>query len=70
MDCSPQHGTPALVAVIATNHRSGCVYATQLNPPSPKTIAQALAQNNAPPKTLAVYDKDGKTPIGKFVIGG
>ncbi len=47
-----QHGTPDLVAVIATNHRGGYVYATQFNPPSPKATAQAIAQNNTPPKTL------------------
>jgi hypothetical protein len=65
-----QHGVPDLVAVIATNHRSGYVYAKQLSPPPPKTIAQALAQNHAPPRTLTVYESDGKTPIGKFVAGG
>jgi hypothetical protein len=65
-----QHGIPDLVAVSATNHRIGYVYANQLNPPPPKTRAQALAQNTAPPRTVTVYDSDGKTPIGKFVIGG
>ncbi|MGA2471352.1 MAG: peptidase M56 family protein [Solirubrobacteraceae bacterium] len=68
-----QHGTPDLVAVIATNHRSGYVYASQLFPPPPNTIAQALAQDNAPPpspRTLTVYESDGKTPIGEFVAGG
>lgn len=65
-----QHGTPDLVSVTATNHRTGYVYATQLVPPLPKTIAQALAQNNAPPRTLTVYESDGKTPIGEFVNGG
>lgn len=64
-----QHGTPDLIAVIATNHRSGYVYATQLNTPPPKTPAQAIAQNNAPPRTLTVYESDGKTPIGKFDVG-
>ncbi|MGO9902459.1 MAG: hypothetical protein ACLP0J_22865 [Solirubrobacteraceae bacterium] len=63
-----QHGTPDLIAVIATNGRSGYVYADQLNPPLPKSIAQALAQNNAPPRTVTVYRSDGKTPIGKFVV--
>ncbi|MEO8969023.1 MAG: peptidase M56 family protein [Solirubrobacteraceae bacterium] len=63
-----QHGIPDLVAVIATNHRSGYVYANKLYP-RPKTIAQALAQNNAPSSALTVYESDGKTPIGKFVVG-
>ncbi|MGH3261291.1 MAG: hypothetical protein ACRDNS_04760 [Trebonia sp.] len=64
-----QRGTPDLIAVTATNHRTGYVYAHQLNPPPPKTIKQALAQNNAAPKTLTVYESDGKTPIGKFALG-
>jgi hypothetical protein len=64
-----EHGVPDLIAVIATNHRTGYVYANQLNPPPPKTIAQALAQSHAPPKTLTVYKSDGKTPIGVFTVG-
>lgn len=63
-----QHGVPDLVAVTATNHRSGYVYANKLDPPAPRTIAQALAQNNAPPRTLSVYESDGRTPIGEFVV--
>ena len=64
-----QHGSPDLIAVIATNHRAGYVYAQQLNPPPPKTIKQALAQDHAAPETLTVYESDGKTPVGKFVVG-
>jgi hypothetical protein len=62
-----QHGTPDLVAVVATNGRTGYVYASQLTSPSPTSPGQAVAENNSPPKTLAVYDSDGKTPIGKFI---
>jgi hypothetical protein len=62
-----QHGTPDLVAVDATNGRTGYVYATQLTSPAPTSPSQAVAENNSPPKTLTVYDSDGKTPIGKFV---
>jgi len=64
-----QHGVPDLVAVTATNHRSGYVYANKLDPQPPKTIAQALAQNNTSPRRLTVYESDGKTPIGEFVVG-
>lgn len=64
-----QHGTPDLVAVIATNGRAGYAYANQLSPPPPKTPSQAVAHNNAPPSTVTVYESDGKTPIGKFVVG-
>jgi hypothetical protein len=65
-----QYGTPDLVAAQATNGRTGYVYANQLSPPPPKTIGQALAQTNAPPRTLTVYQSDGKTPIGEFVVDG
>jgi hypothetical protein len=64
-----QHGIPDLIAVIATDHRSGYVYANQLET-DPKSPSQAIAQNNAPPRTLTVYQSDGKTPIGKFIVGG
>jgi len=64
-----QNGIPDLVAVQATNGRSGYVYAYQLYPPGPKTIKQALAQNNAPPTQMTVYESDGKTAIGEFITG-
>lgn len=63
-----KNGTPDLVAAIATNHRKGYVYANQLNPPPPTSISQALAQNGRT-YTLTVYESDGRTPIGKFVVG-
>jgi hypothetical protein len=65
-----QRGIPDLIAVMATNHRTGYVYADQLNTSPPKTPSEAIAQNNPPPRTLTVYESDGKTPIGKFVVGG
>jgi hypothetical protein len=65
-----RHGIPDLVAVIATNHRRGYVYADQLLTLTPKTPSQAAAENNAPPRTLTVYESDGKTPIGEFVTAG
>jgi len=64
-----QNGMPDLVAVHATNGRDGYVYAYQLYPPGPKTIKQALAQNNAPPTKMTVYESDGKTAIGEFITG-
>ncbi len=64
-----QNGIPDLVAVQATNGRDGYVYAYQLYPPAPKTLKQALAQNNAPPTKMTVYESDGKTAIGEFISG-
>jgi hypothetical protein len=64
-----QNGIPDLVAAQATNGRDGYVYAYQLYPPAPKTIKQALAENNAPPTKMTVYKSDGKTAIGEFTSG-
>ncbi len=68
-----QHGTPDLIAVIATNGRSGYAYAKQLNfgpgGTAPSTPNHALAENGRS-YTITVYESDGKTPIGKFVTGG
>ncbi|WP_298335853.1 hypothetical protein [Ferrimicrobium sp.] len=63
-----QNGTPDLVAVIGTNGRAGYVYASQLNAPAPTTTSQAIAGNHAPPRALNVYESNGKTVIGKFVV--
>jgi hypothetical protein len=64
-----QNGTPDLIAAIATNGRSGYVYAKQLLSPLPTTSSQAVAQNHQGPRTLTVYESDGKTPIGQFITG-
>ncbi|MGH2863299.1 MAG: peptidase M56 family protein [Solirubrobacteraceae bacterium] len=64
-----KNGIPDLVAAHATNGRDGYVYAYQLYPPGPKTIKQALAENNAPPTRMTVYESDGKTAIGEFIVG-
>jgi hypothetical protein len=64
-----QNGTPDLVAVIATNRSEGYVYANQLEGPQPTTPSQAVAEGHQEPGTLTVYESDGKTPIGQFVVG-
>lgn len=64
------HGTPDLVAVIATDGRQGYVYASQLNPPPPASPAAALAQQAANTKGeyIPVYESDGTTVIGRFEV--
>jgi hypothetical protein len=64
-----QNGIPDLIAAQATNGRTGYVYAYQLYPPGPKTIKEAVAENNAPPTRMTVYESDGKTAIGEFISG-
>jgi hypothetical protein len=58
-------GTPDLVAVIATNGRSGYAYNRDLSPPGPT----GLQTGSEPSRTIPVYTSDGHTRIGEFVIG-
>jgi len=62
------HGTPDLIAVFATNGKTGYVYAKSLDEPSPANPSQALQWQNSPLVTvrLPVYEPDGKTLIGEF----
>jgi hypothetical protein len=64
------HGTPDLVAVYATNGRQGYVYAAQLSSvePMPTSPDQAVAENDQSERRLPVYESDGVTRIGTFVI--
>lgn len=69
------HGTPDLVAVEATNGRTGYAYATDLAKAEGSGFtspAEALAWQDAHQGTSAsipVYEADGATVIGEFVIG-
>ena len=66
-----QHGVPDLIAAIATNGRAGYVYSAELQHAegTPTTPAQAIAGNNRRPSTITVYQSDGHTPIGTFIVG-
>jgi len=69
------HGTPDLVAVEATNGSTGYAYATDLagaEGPTFTSPADALAWQAAHQGTSAsipVYEADGVTVVGEFVIG-
>lgn len=61
------NGTPDLIAAIATNGKTGYVYARDLEQPAPTTL-----QSGTPPgqtRTIPVYTSDGHTEIGQFLIG-
>ena len=61
------NGTPDLIAAIATNGKTGYVYARDLEQPAPTTL-----QLGTPPgetRTIPVYTSDGHTEIGQFLIG-
>ena len=60
------HGTPDLIAVVATNGQTGYAYNRDLNPPGPTS----LQTSPEPTRTIRVYTSDGHTQIGVFVIGG
>jgi hypothetical protein len=62
---------PDLLQVIAANGRTGYVYSKELDGPVPTSPAQALAwqqQNAGRARTIKVYESDGTTVIGNFVI--
>lgn len=66
------HGTPDLIATIATNGKLGYVDAQQLahaEGPTRTSPRQALAeQARAKPVSIEVYQSDGTTVIGHFII--
>lgn len=65
-------GDPDLVAVQATNGLSGYAYATEIEGPTPTSPAEALAQqeaNEGKSRSIPVYESDGETVIGEFVMG-
>jgi hypothetical protein len=64
------NGTPTLVAVIASNGKTGYAYDRDLHQPDPANPSQALAWQNAAPSEvdLPVYASDGETVIGTFVM--
>ena len=67
------NGTPDLIAVIATNGRTGYAYADQLQQaqgPAPTSPDQAIASNgHHQPTSIPVYTSDGRTVIGHFNVG-
>lgn len=68
---SPQ-GHPDLIAAIATNGQVGYVYATDLEEPMPANPEEAVTWNetHGGARTIPVYESDGETVVGEFVIGG
>jgi hypothetical protein len=61
------HGSPDLIAVIATNGVQGYVYGRDLNPPMPTSLQ--TVPPDSPRRTLPVFASDGRTRVGEFVLG-
>lgn len=69
----PMAEEPDLIAATATNGRDGYVLRTDLEGPVPSTPAEALRMQAAAAgndREIPVYESDGTTQIGVFVIGG
>lgn len=61
--------TPDLVAAIATNGKEGYVRQTDLEGDLPTCPEEAVAmQKNQKDRIIPVYEKDGVTKIGEFIV--
>ena len=64
-------GEPDLMLTKGENGTIGYVNKEDLNGPQPKTPEEAVRlTNEAKPREIPLYDVDGKTIIGKFIVGG
>jgi hypothetical protein len=68
---SVDEDAPDLIAAIGTKGERGYVRSSDLILPLPKSPTEALQRQAEVPKarTLALYDKDGKTKIGEYMSG-
>lgn len=63
-------GEPDLMLAEGENGTIGYVKKEDLNGPQPKTPEEAVKLNKAKPREISLYDVDGETVIGKFIVGG
>ena len=61
------NGTPDLIAAIATNGKTGYVYAHDLQTTAPTALQTGILLGET--RTIPVYTSDGHTEIGQFLIG-
>jgi hypothetical protein len=61
---------PDLIQVTATNGRTGYVRRADITPTEPASPQEAAARStlNRGPKTVTVYERDGVSAIGDFVL--
>jgi hypothetical protein len=70
-DAGVDADAPALVDAMGVDGVKGYVRSKDLIPPMPKTPEEALAsQARNKERRIALYEVDGKTQIGEFVVGG
>jgi len=61
---------PDLISAIGVEGTNGYVKKEDLNGLQPKTPEEAVKLNEAKPREIPLYDVDGETIIGKFIVGG
>lgn len=66
---APPGAHPDLMAAIGIDDTSGYVLYSDLEGPLPRTPEEAVKMNDDPPRYIPLYDKDGKTVIGTFIVG-
>lgn len=61
---------PELIQAIGIDGTTGYVKKEDLNGPQPKSPEEAVRlTNEAKPREIPLYDVNGKTIIGKFIVG-
>ncbi|MFY0518503.1 hypothetical protein ACOMCU_11840 [Lysinibacillus sp. UGB7] len=70
-DASSYEDEPDLIRAIGIDGTKGYAKKVDLNGPQPKTPKEAVRlTNEAKPREIPLYDVDGETIIGKFIVGG
>lgn len=62
-------GEPDLLLAKGENGTIGYAKKVDLDGPQPKTPEEAVELNDTYPREIPLYDVDGETIIGKFIIG-
>ena len=63
-------GEPDLMLAEGENGTVGYVKKEDLNGPEPKNPEEAVKLNEVLRREIPLYDVDGETVIGKFIVGG
>ena len=69
LDADTPDEEPELIAVIATNGKTGYVWKTEMDGPEPSNPEDAAKWAN-PIRTITVYESDGTSMVGTFKVGG
>ncbi|WP_332633058.1 peptidase M56 BlaR1 [Halalkalibacter flavus] len=71
LDTPSYEDEPDLIKAYGVDGTIGYVKKEDLDGPEPKTPEEAVRlSNEAKPREIPLYDVDGETIIGKFIVGG